>query len=77
MRSDGILKVVAQTPNSIEQTLIARLNQVQDGNALISVPVGDRHNNVQIRLSQIPLGRFRFLASGPHELYVTHLFTKR
>ena len=49
MRSDSTLKAVAQTPNSIEQTVIARMNQVQDVNALISVSVGDRHNNVQIR----------------------------
>ena len=77
IRSEAIWKVVARNPHSIEQTLVADLNQVQDVNALILVSLGDGHNNVQIRLNQIFRRRFRFLTSAPYELNATPLFTWR
>lgn len=44
MRREIILTALAECPNGLEQTLITVLNQVQDVDVIIKVPLGDRHN---------------------------------
>ena len=78
MRSGVGQEVVVRAFNEVldrcHQTVIPRLNQIQNVNALVGRSFRDGHNQVQIRFQEPSAGGFRLPISGSEMLNTAMLF---